>query len=286
MAKKIKATKGKAPVAAGQKSISRQQLYLIGGVVVAAIALLVGIIIINQQSVGSAVSVDENTSYAGVPLSGQYANVRQIDRASDVAEGVFMGITEEGVPFFGDPNAPIALADMADFTCPHCADFSGTYERLIRDFGRSGDAVFYYYPVAAQSRAPESVNAARAALCAAQQGAFWEMHDELFRLHRAESPSAYTPSRLEEAADEIGLDGGKLRECLNSNSADAGMIAADRLATEVGANSTPTILYRLRGEATWRTIPIGGEIGGTRSYEQLAEIIRQANAQADQASGS
>jgi protein-disulfide isomerase len=274
MAKKVKAS---AKPTAGNP---RQQLILLVGVAVAAVILIIGVVVVNQLTAGSAQTIEENETFAGIPLSGEFADVRTIERASDVAESVSMGIGEDGIPFVGNPDAAIQIADFSDFTCPACATYHDTVERLIRDFARSGDILFKYYPVAAQSRAPASTHAARGMICAGEQGAAWEMFDELFRIHNAESGRAFDPARVEKAANDIGIDGDKVRACMNTNRADRALTETNRVAQKYGANATPTILYRLRGQTDWQALPTAdGQIGGGRPYEQLAELIRQANAQ-------
>jgi len=276
MAKTIKAQK---PAGTKNAIDPRQQMLILGGIIVVALVMVGGFMLLNQQTAGTVKAVGESEIYDGIPIGGRYANVREVQRASDVAEGVERGMNEDGVPYIGDPDAAIIIGEIADFTCPHCANYAPTIEKLIQDFARSGDALFEFYPLPAQGRAPASTNAARAAVCADEQGAFWEMHDELFRIHLAESPGAYgSMARIEKAANDIGLDGSKLRDCMNSNTADAAIIATQRVAQEINADSTPTVFYRYRGESQWRTlITSGGQIGGGRPYDQLAELIRRAN---------
>ncbi|MFP4323349.1 MAG: DsbA family protein [Anaerolineales bacterium] len=274
MAKKMKANKKPSTA----KADPNQQLRMIGGVLVLAVVLIIGVIVVGQIAAGDPVTIDENETYRGVPIGGQHAGAREVELASDVAAGVERGVNEDGIPYFGDPNAAIQIADFSDFSCPACGQYHDTFVELLRDFGRSGDAVFYYFPLDAASRAPQSTDASRAALCAAEQGGFWEMHDEIFRVQLAESLGRFTPEGLEDMADDIGLDGSEVRACMSTNAPDAGMVRTDQVAREYGVSATPTLLYRLRGQESWQTMPTNdGQISGGRSYDFMANLIRQAN---------
>jgi protein-disulfide isomerase len=202
-----------------------------------------------------------------------------VERGEDVAEGVEQGINEEGIPYIGDPDAPIVIAEFLDFTCPHCMNYAPTVEQIIDEYARTGMVMIELYPIPAQGRAPSSTNAARAALCAGVQGGFWEYHDELFRIHSAENGNAFSSlDRIESIGDAIGLDGAEIRSCLNTNEPEAGLRTVQRLAAEYQAYSTPTILWRAGGSATWNTMPTAdGQTGGGRSFEDIARLIESAN---------
>lgn len=276
MAKKIRASK-----TPGSPTSNRQQMFLLGAVVAVAILVVGAVIFINRSAAGDTKALEEYETYVGIPVGGEFANVREVERGSNVVEGVEMGITEDGIPYIGSLEAPVVIGEFADFSCPHCATYHPTIQRLIQDFVRNGQLRIEFYVLPAPARAPASQHSARAALCAARQGAFWEMHDELFRIQTAEGLDEFNPNNLSRVANEMGLDGDALRECMNSNQADAGITTSRRLALEVGADSTPTVIYRMNGSERWLTFPSSdGSIGGGRPYETIAAIVQQANQQA------
>jgi protein-disulfide isomerase len=278
MAKKLKASKTTVPTAA-QIAPHNQQIMILGGVIAVAIIVLAGFIFLSQESTGEAKALGEYEAYAGIPVGGEFADARSVERGEEVPEGVSMGINEDGLPYIGDPNAPITIGEFADFTCPHCANYHGTMERFIEDFARTGQAQIIFLPIPSPARNPSADNAARAAYCAAEQGAFWEMHDEIFRVHLAESGAAFSSyEKLQDMADQIGLDGDELRSCMNTNRADAMLFTANQLAQELGVNATPTMVYRLGTSGNWLTIPTSeGGASGARDYDVIARLIRQAN---------
>ncbi len=254
-----------------------QQYLLLGGVAVVAVLVLVVMIFVNQEAAGDTKKLDEYQTYSGIPVGGAFANTRNVERGSDVVEGVEMGIKEDGIPYIGSLDAPIVLGEFADFTCPHCATYHDTIAQLIQEFVRNGQLRIEFYPMPAPQRAPESQVSARASLCAARQGAFWEMHDELFRIQQTQGVDEFTTDDLSSIADSMGLDGDELRECMNSNQADAGIATARRLAVDLGVDSTPTVIYRLKDSDNWNTFPSEGGIGGGRPYDMIAALVRQVN---------
>lgn len=262
---------------AKQKSAGNRQGLLIIGAVVVAVAVLAVAVVLSQNSTGETVTLDESFNYAGIPIGGRYADARTVELTANVAEGVERGINEDGIPYIGNPNAPIVLGEWLDFTCIHCANYHAELTRIIRDFARTGDVQIQIYFLPASTRAPESQNAARAGICAAEQGGFWEMHDELFRVHLASSYNEFgTVNDVVTIGESIGLDGSKLRECINSNRADEAILNSNRMAREYSLSATPSVMYRTLNSDRWNNI------SEQRSYDQIAALIASANANKDE----
>ncbi len=86
---------------------------------------------------------------------------------------------EVGVDHIRGPvDAPMTLVEYGDFECPFCAKATGVATDLRARFGDDLRYVFRHLPLTAVH--PHAELAARAALAADQQGAFWPMHDLLF----------------------------------------------------------------------------------------------------------
>jgi protein-disulfide isomerase len=87
---------------------------------------------------------------------------------------------------------------------------------------------------------PESVRAAEASECAAEQDAFWPYHDELFA--RQTQSGAFSDEGLNQIAADLGLDTAAFAECLSSGRY-ADLVAQDTaLARSLQIGSTPTFL--------------------------------------------
>ena len=98
--------------------------------------------------------------------------------------------------------------------------------------------VFRQFPLPMHPHAPK---AAEAALCAQDQGKFWEMHDQLFANQRA-----LDEDKLPDYAKAVGLDEAKFKECLSSGQKQA-IIKADTEAGEAaGVSGTPAFFINGR----------------------------------------
>jgi protein-disulfide isomerase len=106
----------------------------------------------------------------------------------------------------------------------------------------TGKAKFVYHDFPLTSIHPHSFLAARAARCAGDQGKFWQYQDLLFRHQSEWATKNSIDGDLRNFSDQAGLDTDAFESCLNSD-AHADVVSANlRLATELGINSTPTVM--------------------------------------------
>ena len=84
-----------------------------------------------------------------------------------------------GAAFEGSPNAKVVIAEFSDFQCPFCKQWTDTaLKQLRKDLGDEVSLAFLHFPI--QSIHPNAGSASLVAMCAQEQGKFWEMHDLLF----------------------------------------------------------------------------------------------------------
>ncbi len=86
----------------------------------------------------------------------------------------------------------------------------------------------------------ESVWAAQAAECAADQGKFWEYHDLLFDKQNGENVGTFTKEKLIAYAKELGLDSSKFDPCLQKDETLQRVISDTQEGRAVGVTGTPT----------------------------------------------
>jgi protein-disulfide isomerase len=109
---------------------------------------------------------------------------------------------------------------------------------LLSDFG---DLRYVWRHLPLNDVHPRAPLAAQAAEAAAEQGAFWEMHD-LLLAHQ----DALRPSDVIVYADRLGLDAERFSEALRTN-AGAGRVAEDVDAADLsGVSGTPTFFVNGR----------------------------------------
>ncbi len=233
---------------------------------------------INYQGAGSSktVSCDEFPHYC-VPLAGgssdpafadnETASSRTLDGTSQGVPGVVRGITDDTMPFIGDPAAPVEFVVVSAYSCSHCQAYhEGDLEREITDFALSGQATFR--SVLIPRYEVESL-AIQATLCAGAQGAYWEMTNTLYHVASAESiTSAFTVPRLKGIAQDMGLDGEKLVACISSGRYQSAVEKNRQFANDLGVTGTPTVLMRQAGSDQWT--PIG------RGYETIKGAVAAA----------
>ena len=118
-------------------------------------------------------------------------------------------IATEGHPAKGPATAPVTIVEFSDFECPFCKRVVPTLEQVTQKYGDKVRLVFRQFPLS--SIHPNAQKAAEAALCANDQGKFWEMHDAMFKDQKALEVAA-----LKVTAGNIGVDKAKFDQCLDS----------------------------------------------------------------------
>jgi protein-disulfide isomerase len=218
-----------------------------------------------------------------VPLAGgspnqkelEAAGTRSLDEASHAAEGVVRYVDTGNVATIGNPNAPIHFRVVSDFACSHCNDYHDTdLRRFIPDFVLTGQATLGII-MTTGTGGVYSEMAAQAALCAGEQGAFWEMSDELFRLARAQGAQSFTLSQLRQSAKDMGLDAGKLVNCISSSRYQTFLPVYGAMANDLGVTGTPTLLVSYGDTGEWTRAD-----QNYRTYDDLKSMTEQANASA------
>lgn len=141
----------------------------------------------------------------------------------------------------GNPNAPVTVYEMADFQCPACRTFAlETMPLLEREYVRTGKARFVFINLPLTQIHRHAVAAAEAAMCAARQDKFWQMHDALYLRQpvwsRMPEPGPYFVA----LADSVGLDRDALLECVTAQATRAEVRLDAERAARSGARSTPT----------------------------------------------
>lgn len=139
----------------------------------------------------------------------------------------------------GNPDAAIVVEEFSDFQCIACYRFWSNFEsEFIEKYVATGDVLFKYVPFSFIG--DESFQAAEAALCAEEQGRFWDYHDMLFLNWNGENVGNFSDRRLVAFAGELGLDENSFQTCLSSNRHNAEVQEGLRYGRSLGVNATPT----------------------------------------------
>ncbi len=161
----------------------------------------------------------------------------------------------------GPDDAAITIVEYGDFECPHCGKAEPVVRALLADFG---DVRYIWRHLPLTGVHPHAELAAAAAEAAAQQGAFWEMHDVLLshQDHLEEED-------LTHYAAELGLDVRTFLDDLHHNTGVA-QIAEDVGSAELsGVSGTPTFFVN------------GRRHHGAYDIATLSAAVRAAGARAN-----
>ncbi len=156
-------------------------------------------------------------------------------------DGIEQGFTDEGFPRLGDPDAPVILEEFSSFTCPHCNNFSQTLHRLIEPYIRTGELAVVFIPITAEGYS--SYAPSLAAMCAGEQGMFWQMHDVIFWGARQYGQTAFGTTVLRRWAESMGLDMAAFDECLESDEVADLMRRAIDIAVGREVRGTPALFF-------------------------------------------
>jgi Na+/H+ antiporter NhaA len=138
----------------------------------------------------------------------------------------------------GPLEAPVTLVEYGDFECPYCGQAEPVVRELLRDFG---DVRYVWRHLPLSDVHPHARLAAEAAEAAADQGAFWEMHDRLL-----DNQDLLTFGDLAHHAEQLGLDVERFTNQLQDHSG-AVRVAEDVDSADLsGVSGTPTFFINGR----------------------------------------
>jgi len=160
----------------------------------------------------------------------------------------------------GPRDAPVTVVEYGDFECPFCGQAEPVLRELLREFG---DVRYVWRHLPLNDVHPNTQLAAEAAEAAAEQGAFWEMHDLLLG-HQ----DALGWGSLIDYAERLGLDLERFTTDLREH-VGAVKVAEDVDSADLsGVSGTPT--FFVNGRRHYGAYDIG----------TLSEAVRAAGARA------
>jgi len=158
-------------------------------------------------------------------------------------------------PSVGPEKGQVTIVEFSDFECPYCRQGSKTIAEIVKAYPTQVKLHFRHFPLEFHSKAPK---AAQAALCADEQGKFWEYHDILF-----DNQGKLEVEDLKEHAKTLSLDELKFAECLDSGK-HAETVQKDMEAGKAaGVSGTPAFFIN------------GILLSGAYPIEKFKEIIEQ-----------
>ena len=146
------------------------------------------------------------------------------------------GVTEEGLPFLGDEDAPVTMTIYEDLGCPNCRRFFLEVEPLVlTEYVATGKVKLVIYQLTFVNQ--NSQPGAEGAACAQDQGMYWEYRDVLFH---TQGSRTFNRETLIDIAEELGLDRKQFSDCFDFATHAQEVLQRSNEAVEFGINSTPT----------------------------------------------
>jgi Na+/H+ antiporter NhaA len=175
----------------------------------------------------------------------------------------------------GPAGAPVTIVEYADFECPYCGQAEPVIRQLLTGHG---DVRYVWRHLPLNDVHPHAQLAAEATEAAADQGAFWEMHDLLLD-HQDELRAP----ALIRYAEDLGLDVGRFRARL-SGKAGAPRIAEDVDSADLsGVSGTPT--FFINGRRHHGAYDIDALSAAVKAAKARATIARAPRGRSHSAAG-
>jgi predicted DsbA family dithiol-disulfide isomerase len=169
------------------------------------------------------------------------------------AAPAFVQELDDGVsPAKGSAKPAVTIVEFSDFECPYCAEVQRTLKQLMQNYGNDVRLVFKHMPLEGHRN---SLPAARAAYCAAEQDRFWQYHDALF------ASSNLSPAVFDAIAGNLGLGLEKFQACRNSEHSRAAVTRDIETARLFRIESTPSFIVN------------GKLVKGALSFADFQKII-------------
>jgi protein-disulfide isomerase len=156
-------------------------------------------------------------------------------------------------PSRGEPKAPVTIVEFSDYECDFCGRAEEVVRRVLAEYGGRVRLVHQPFPLAGHPRAPK---AAEAALCAGEQGRYWDMHDSLFA-----TQAALGVDDLKGRARTLQLDAPKFDACLDSGRMAPVVETSRKLGEGIGVNATPAFYIN------------GRPLSGSQPFERFKELV-------------
>jgi protein-disulfide isomerase len=154
------------------------------------------------------------------------------------------------------------MVEYGDFECPYCGQAEPVVRELLADFG---DLRYVWRHLPLNDVHPNAQLAAEAAEAAAEQEAFWDMHDLLLD-HQGD---LRVPDLIR-YAQGIGLDLDRFRKDLHSHSG-AARVAEDLDSADLsGVSGTPTFFINgRRHHGAYDITTLSAAVKAARAREAL-----------------
>lgn len=221
--------KAAAMRAQAAKAEARRRQLIVGGSVLAVIALIIAVFVVAQSA-----RRDTATASGATPAN--------------------LGPNNSIV--VGQADAPVTIVAYEDFQCPACNDFEKLNGAQIDSWVQAGTVKVDYRPVSILDRASEdnystrSLNAA-GALVNSTPSAYPAFHKALFAAQPEENGPGLTNQKLIDLAVAAGAPKAAMTAAVNAETYKAWTVRVTEQASKDGLSGTPRILVNGKEIKEW-----------------------------------
>ena len=199
------------------------------------------------------------------------ASARKEQRSAALAKNI-RPVSPQRDHIYGNPNAEVSLIEYSDFECPFCKRFHVTAKEVVDSYDGRVNWVYRHFPLAFHN--PGAQKQAEASECASALGgndAFWRFSDKIYERTRSNG-NGFPLSGLLPLAEEIGLDTGDFRACLESGKFTERVLEDYNDGTNIGITGTPGNV--LRNNRTGDVVVRAGAVPAANLKNALDGLFR------------
>jgi len=159
-------------------------------------------------------------------------------------------------PAWGNPNAKVKIVEFSDFQCPYCRMAAENLKPALTEY--KNDVAFYFvnYPLdqscnvyVSRPMHENACNAAKAGVCAATKGKFWEIHDVIFG-----NQKKLSSGDLVSYGEQVGLNKDEMMSCMFQDSTLQTIKDDIEFGKTAGISGTPSVFINGRKLNGWTNL--------------------------------
>ena len=244
----------------------KKKLVIIAGIVL-TVVIITGNVSAPMPNIRSNIQQQQQSTFQSPPPSNGGISSEVIQR--------LITPSTENAQALGSKAAPITLVEFGDYQCTYCQRFhSDTKANLLANFVDSGKVRFLFkdFPINDLPADRASTLAAEASYCAADQGKYWQYHDQVYDNWRGENTGWVTKSSLKQFAIDVGItDMAKFSQCLDSQIYGNVVMQNYNLAQNIHLSATPSFVLIANNKPQQPALAIVG----AQPYSVFANTINQ-----------
>jgi protein-disulfide isomerase len=172
-------------------------------------------------------------------------------------------------PARGKLDAKVTIVEFSDFQCPYCKRAEDSVNQVMQAYGDKIKFVWRNMPLPMHPDAPLAAQASMEAFKQKGSDGFWKMHDLLYANQPSkEKQDGLKREALDGYAQSLGLDMGKWKTALDTQSHKPEVEADAKVGNDNGINGTPAFLIN------------GYFINGAQPFAKFRKLIDRALAEA------